>query len=262
MKISILTPSYNAAACIERAILSVVAQDYADWEHVVIDGGSTDGTLEVLGRYPHVKWISEPDKGIYDAMNKGIARAQGDWIYFLGADDYLLDERVLSGVAAQALRQGAGAIYGNVISPRFGGRYRGEFSYTDLLRRNICHQSIFLHRTVFEKVGGFNLRYAILADWDHNIRWFSDPSIKRQYIALDVAQYADGGFSSRNNDPLFVKERGWIVLVRGRHFLDPYVGMGLAKQETLGALSRFRLVRALRAMGLYVFFRIQSRRHA
>lgn len=88
MKISILTPSYNSRKCIERAIESVLDQDYNDWEHIIVDGGSTDGTIELLKKYPHLRWISEPDKGQSDAMNKAFEMSTGDLIGYLNADDY------------------------------------------------------------------------------------------------------------------------------------------------------------------------------
>ena len=88
MKISILTPSYNAEQFLDRAICSVRQQDYEHWEHIIVDGGSTDGTLELLQKYPHLIWKSEPDKGQSDAMNKAFAMATGDLIVSLTADDY------------------------------------------------------------------------------------------------------------------------------------------------------------------------------
>ncbi len=87
MKISIITPSYNSGQYIERAIQSVLSQDYDNWEHIIVDGGSTDGTLEILKKYPHLKWVSEQDKGQSDAMNKGFQMSTGDIIGYLNADD-------------------------------------------------------------------------------------------------------------------------------------------------------------------------------
>jgi glycosyltransferase involved in cell wall biosynthesis len=88
MKISIITPSYNSGKYLERAIQSVLAQDYFNWEHIVIDGGSKDETVDILKKHPHIKWVSEPDKGQSDAMNKGFAMSNGDIIVYLNADDW------------------------------------------------------------------------------------------------------------------------------------------------------------------------------
>ena len=87
-KISVITPSYNARRFIEDAIRSVIGQGYPNFEHIVVDGGSSDGTVDILLKYPHVKWVSEPDRGQSDAMNKGFAMSSGDIIVYLNADDY------------------------------------------------------------------------------------------------------------------------------------------------------------------------------
>ena len=101
MKISIITVSYNAAKTIEQTISSVVNQTYQDIEYIIIDGGSTDGTMDIIRKYEDriAYWISEPDKGIYDAMNKGIDVATGDYVYFLGADDRLVDANIIDKIS-------------------------------------------------------------------------------------------------------------------------------------------------------------------
>ncbi len=90
LKISVITPSYNSDRYLEDAVLSVLSQDYANFEHIIVDGGSEDNTLEILNKYSHLKWISEPDKGQSDAMNKGFMMSTGDIIVYLNADDYFL----------------------------------------------------------------------------------------------------------------------------------------------------------------------------
>ena len=91
LKFSIITPSFNSGDTLERAIQSVLAQDYKNFEHIIVDGCSTDGALEILEKYPHLRWISEFDKGQVDAMNKGFAMAEGEIIGYLNADDYYLE---------------------------------------------------------------------------------------------------------------------------------------------------------------------------
>lgn len=100
MTISIITPSFNSSDYLERAIKSVLNQNYKNWEHIIIDGVSTDKTIDIVRMYPdsRIKINIEKDNGIYDAMNKGIKMAKGDWLYFLGSDDWLYDEFVLEGV--------------------------------------------------------------------------------------------------------------------------------------------------------------------
>ena len=132
LKISIITVSYNAAATIERTILSVIRQTYPHMEYIVIDGGSTDGTVDIIRKYEDqiAYWVSEPDQGIYDAMNKGIRRATGDYIYFLGADDWLRDDQVMQEVSEFIrLHPGYGLYMGNVFlyHPKLRRKGSGRF---------------------------------------------------------------------------------------------------------------------------------------
>jgi glycosyltransferase involved in cell wall biosynthesis len=92
LKISIITPSFNSVNYIERAIKSVLSQDYDNWEHIIVDGGSMDGTLEILKKYPHLVWVSEPDRGQSDAMNKGFQMSTGEIIGYLNADDWYKED--------------------------------------------------------------------------------------------------------------------------------------------------------------------------
>lgn len=194
---SIITPTHNAYGHLEKCINSIFNQSFSKWEHIIVDGGSSDGTLELIKKYPHLKWISEPDVGIYDAMNKGIKLAKGEWLYFLGADDYLYDNKVFENLISH-LKSNVDVVYGNVSSTRWNGLYDGEFNSKKITDKNICHQAIFLRRIVFDKVGLFNLRFKVYADWEHNWRWFFNPSIKHKYAPLTIAEYADGGFSSNS----------------------------------------------------------------
>jgi glycosyltransferase involved in cell wall biosynthesis len=234
MKISIITPSYNSAPWIERAIKSALSQDYADWEHIIVDGGSSDNTLEVLEKYQHLKWISKPDKGIYDAMNKGIKMSEGDWLFFMGADDYFIDEQVLSDVFINE-NLGYGIIYGNVTSPRWNHLYDGEFDKIKILDKNICHQAIFFNRSVFQKVGMFNLRYRAQADWDLNLKLFLNPKIEKKYINRVIAYYEDGGFSS-GGDLLFSREKSIRITKHGMKVLP----ISVYKKHLKKAISYYK----------------------
>lgn len=122
-KISVITPSFNSREVIERAVQSVLVQDYTCWEHVIVDGGSTDGTIDLLKKYPHLKWISEKDRGQADAMNKGFSLSTGDIIVYLNADDYFLPG-AFSAVMA-VFEKGASFVVGNVLvmSPRLGTEF-------------------------------------------------------------------------------------------------------------------------------------------
>ncbi len=206
-KISIIIVVFNGAKTIEKTLESVLGQTWRNLELIVVDGGSTDDTLEILKKIenPVLSWTSEPDKGIYDAMNKGLQKATGDWIYFLGADDEFYDRKVLSSVFEEAHFENIDFIYGNVKSDAFKGIYDGVFNYNKLLIKNISHQAIFYHKSIFLKNGNFNLKYKSHADWDFNLRCFEIKDIRIKYVDRIIAQFGEGGVSS-NYDLPFLRE--------------------------------------------------------
>jgi glycosyltransferase involved in cell wall biosynthesis len=201
--ISIITPTRNSAKIIEQCLQSVAIQEFSAWEHWIIDSESTDGTAaivrELCQRDARVHFLSEPDDGIYDGMNKGISRATGHWLYFLGSDDRLHNEKVLSNVST-LLTDDADFVYGNVQVVPANIIYDGPFDIEKLFIANICHQAIFIRRQVFDGLGAFNTSLPYYADWAHNIECFLDNSVRKRYIDLVVADFRAGGFSSRGDD--------------------------------------------------------------
>ncbi len=212
-KISVIIPTYNSAKTIQPCLDSIVAQTFTDTEVLIIDGVSTDSTASIvsfyINQFPFIRWISEKDKGIYDAMNKGIGMAAGEWVYFLGSDDTLYTFDTLEKISIQMQKSDNEVLYGNVLSTRLGGVYAGEFDKQKLLSQNICHQSIFLKKSVFQKTGLFNLRFAMHADYDHNFKWFLSDKISHQFMDIIVARYGDNGMSSKLGDYLFLKIKNW-----------------------------------------------------
>jgi glycosyltransferase involved in cell wall biosynthesis len=201
--ISVITPTFNSGAKIAATVASVLSQEKGLYEFVIIDGGSTDGTLAHLrAQGPALRCLSEPDEGIYDAMNKGIRLTSGKFLYFLGAGDRLLPG-VLEAVAAEIRKlpcQGktsrATLLYGNVDWSSYSRPYDGRFNRFKLLRRNICHQAIFYQRSVFERLGFYKTKYRLLADWEFNIRCFNDQGVHKRYIPLRIADYEGRGKST------------------------------------------------------------------
>jgi len=209
--VTVVTPTLDCAATIGRCLQSVQEQNLGAHEHLVVDGSSTDGTLERLRaqqrRDPRLQLIVESDQGIYDAMNKGVARARGEWIYFLGGDDALRGPEVLRIALAPEHTRNADVVYGDVRCVPSGVRYAGSFTPVALLARNICHQAIFLRRRLVERLGGFDVRYCAFADWAFNMRWMSDRRVRRRWIDLVVADYDERGFSREAHDAVFEAER-------------------------------------------------------
>jgi glycosyltransferase involved in cell wall biosynthesis len=216
--ISVITPTFNSGAKIAATVASVLSQEKGLYEFLVIDGGSTDGTLAHLrAQGSALRLLSEPDEGVYDAMNKGIRLTSGEFLYFLGAGDRLLPA-VLEAVAAEirklpCLGKSARAtlLYGNVDWTGYGRPYDGRFNRFKLLHRNICHQAIFYQRSVFERLGYYNTKYPSLADWEFNIRCFNDQSVHKCYIPLRIADYEGGGKSYTMPDLAFLADFRRII---------------------------------------------------
>ncbi|WP_434037642.1 glycosyltransferase family 2 protein [Formosa sp. 4Alg 33] len=204
MIISIITVSYNAEKTILKTIESVANQSYQHIEFIIIDGGSTDSTLDIINsNKSNIDIVvSEPDKGIYDAMNKGIKRATGEWILFLGADDVLHSKDTLTTCSSQ-LSSRFDLIYGEVVKVPSQIRYDGTFNLFKLIYRNICHQGIFFNKTIFDKLGLYNQKHRINADWEFNIRAFQDPSVKIKFIPVLVSDFFEEGASGHQVDEAY-----------------------------------------------------------
>jgi glycosyltransferase involved in cell wall biosynthesis len=183
-----------------------------------MDGLSTDNTVNIAQDYEdkRVKIYSEKDSGIYDAMNKGIDASKGKWLYFLGSDDYLFHDNVLRLIYKQVYNKDLDVIYGNILNPLYDGKYDGTFSYAKILKKNICHQAIFFRKSLFEQTGYFNLKYKILADYDHNLKWFLSKKYKIEYIDEIIAYFSADGYSTTSNekDP-FQKDKTYNYILYG-----------------------------------------------
>ncbi len=202
--LSVVIPTYNSEKTIERCLNSLVSQTYCDFEICIIDGASSDETITKANNFRsyfnQIRIVSEKDKGTYDAMNKGVNVAKGEWIYFLGSDDEIHDENVFSDIFNTIIEKNCEIVYGNVHingdTPwaKDGQIYDGEFDIKQLLVKNICHQAIFYRKKLFNKLGKYNLRYPVCADWDLNLRFF--PSTKSKYLDRIIANFYGGGISS------------------------------------------------------------------
>lgn len=209
--VSVITVVFNGGAeNLEQTIRSVVAQTYDNVEYIIIDGGSTNGTVDIIRQYEEAidYWISEPDEGIYDAMNKGIMLSTGQFLYFLGADDCLFD--VLDKISSN-LTEDFKICYGNVLKRTNNVIYDRTFTLYKLFKRNICHQAIFYTRNVLILKGNFNIRYNTAADYELNLKCWADKNIVFQYCPLLIADSGDGGVSSQIKDKIFQKDKAIII---------------------------------------------------
>lgn len=202
--ISIITATFNSERYLEDTIRSVIGQSYPGVEYIIVDGGSTDHTLDIVTKYRNQisKIISEPDKGIYDAFNKGLKIASGDVIYFLNSDDYLYDKDVIADVAALfAENPDYRFIYGNVLVLDEKVNYQyicgKHFTCEDLKTGDMPpHQGFFVNRELIAKVGLFNTRYQISGDFDFIIRCFKAAGARANYFNRTIAVFGEGGVST------------------------------------------------------------------
>ncbi len=208
MKISIITPVFNRADTVEDCIRSVLNQRYNDIEYIIVDGGSTDGTLEVINKYREriSKIISEPDNGIYDAMNKGIKNSTGDVIGFLNSDDIYADENVISDVMKIFKNKNVDSVYGDLV---YVDKYdtskiirmwkSGEYKKGSFKKGWMPpHPTFFVKREVYEKFGCFNLNFKIAADYELMLRFLEKNNISTFYLDRVLVKMRWGGNSNRN----------------------------------------------------------------
>lgn len=206
-KVSIITVVYNAVATIEQTILSVVKQDYSNIEYIIVDGGSTDGTLDIVKKYEKkiALWLSEPDHGIYDAMNKGLTHATGNYIYYLGADDCLLAPTSISQVVSFLQdNPEVDVLCASVMMVdsvyRIEKVYSSNFSEADVLSGyNTPHQGMFVRREILQK-HRFDTSYHIAADYKNFLKFYLDQNIALKKSAMIVAYYANDGVSGNGAD--------------------------------------------------------------
>jgi glycosyltransferase involved in cell wall biosynthesis len=207
MKISIITVVFNGEKTIARAVESIYTQRGVEVEHIVIDGASSDGTLAVLRRFQKniAVLISEPDQGIYDAMNKGIKLATGEIIGILNADDCYANQYVLNQVCNQFESQNVEAVFGDVDyfdadnQARVTRVYRSSVFHPKKLARGVmpAHPALFLRRGVYERYGLFNIGFKIAGDFDFIARIFKSGELRYVYIPSTLTRMQNGGISTQ-----------------------------------------------------------------
>jgi len=221
----VITAVFNGAKTIQDCIKSVSGQIYPNIEHIIIDGGSTDGTLEVIKRYTEkrVNIVSEPDNGIYDALNKGIRQASGEVIGLLHSDDFYAHDRVIEKVADIFMKYNIDSCYGDlqyvdknnpdkVIRYWKSSQYRhGKFKYGWMPP----HSTFFVKKEIYNKYGYFNTNFKIAADYELMLRFLEKHKISTYYIPEVFIKMRIGGTSNRNIKNLIIKSnedyRAWKV---------------------------------------------------
>ena len=245
LKFSIITACYNSGETIGHTIASLKSQTWPEVEHVVIDGGSSDETQNIARSTLelHDVFVSEPDNGIYDALNKGVSLSSGDVIGFLHSDDFLANKFVIQRVAEQFLNNNADAVYGdlhyvNAKDPSHIIRHwrSGEFSRAKLN----CgwmppHPTFFMKRDLYEKFGAFDTGFRIASDYDSLLRYLSNSSIKVVYIPEVLVKMRVGGASNGSVKQIINKTReDFLVMKKNR--INPYFAL---PYKNLSKISQF-----------------------
>lgn len=209
MTITVITVTYNSEKTIRDTIESVLRQSYQNVEYIIVDGASEDSTMAVVGEYQRkfegrLRFITEPDRGIYDAMNKGLKLATGDVVGFLNSDDYFTTDDVLQSVAHVFESKEFDAIYGDVHYVSFKDTakrtryYSSRLFFRPLMRFGFmpAHPSFYCARSVYEAYGGFDPSYRIAADFEHLLRLIFIHRIRTKYIKKDFVTMRTGGLSN------------------------------------------------------------------
>jgi glycosyltransferase involved in cell wall biosynthesis len=247
MKFSIITAVYKSAETVGQAIASVVGQSHRDIEHLIIEGASGDDTLAAVEAAAHDRMVvtSEPDKGIYDALNKGIMRANGDVVGLVHADDYLAHDDVLADIAAAFRDPRVEAVYGDldyvsknetsrVIRHWSSGSYHGDRLAQGWMPP---HPTLYLRRSVFDRIGVYDTRYRIAADYDFVLRYFSETRAQPVYLPQVLVKMRVGGESNRSLGRVIRKSREDYAALRQ----NQVGGIGTLLRKNASKLSQFRM---------------------
>lgn len=247
MKISIITAVYNRASTIREAVESVEQQTHDDLEHIVIDGASTDGTLQELAasQHPRMVLFSERDSGIYDALNRGISRCSGDVIGLLHSDDVFASADVLRSVATCFEKSGADAVYGDLdyVSAEDPTRVIRHWVSGEFVRSQLGwgwmppHPALFLRRAVYQSGGLYDTSFRIASDYDAILRYFSKPNFHAAYLPEVLVKMRMGGASNGTIARILIKSRedyrairknriggAWTLAMKNLRKLHQFIG--------------------------------------
>jgi len=255
-KVSIVTVIYNSEKYIEATIKNVISQKYPNLDFVIIDGGSTDGTMDIVNSYSeHIATIiSEEDDGIYNAMNKARKYCKGDWICFLNSGDLFFDNNVLLTVFSIINKLNPDFIYGDTsyysLLQKFEYQQGRMVKETDF-RFNfpICHQSMFFSRNLIDKMNWYDESYSVVADWDLATRIFQDPKYKKLYISTCISKFLIDEVNWKNSISALWE---WVVLTNNyRSKLTTFISFLIFLLKSI----RYLLVINLKDFEIYNIYR-------
>lgn len=251
-RLSVITVNLNNKKGLERTTASVVSQSFSDFEFIVIDGGSTDGSVETIRKHSTriQYWVSEGDQGIYTAMNKGILKGNGEYCFFLNSGDYFCSDDTLEKVFNRQI--GSDVVFGNLLvyeDGRFLGRSKGrpEPTFLDIYSSTIKHQAAFIRRDLFQKYGLYDESLKIVADWAFFLKTVGLNGATVQYVDVDISCFSTGGLSYSDPDRCRTERQRVLdeylpdLIQRDYLLLEKYRGIRWLDRSRLGWLL-FRLL--------------------
>jgi len=223
MKVSIITTTYNSEATVKDTLESVKIQDYPNIEHILVDGRSTDNTVDIIRSFPHVaQYVSEEDQGLYDAINKGIMMSTGDVVGILNSDDFFPDRNVISSIVRAFETHKVDAVYGDIAFVRPENLHKivryysskkfhpGKFAWGYMP----AHPSFYAKKSCFEKLGYYQLDYKIAADFELLMRFFTNKKVRTFYLEKVIVYMRTGGVSNKNALSRFILNKEIIKACR------------------------------------------------
>ncbi|MDR0864809.1 MAG: glycosyltransferase [Candidatus Symbiothrix sp.] len=246
MKLSIITINLNNQDGLRKTIESVVSQSFTDFEYIVIDGGSTDGSIEIIKQYQEkiTYWVSEPDKGIYNAMNKGILQAKGEYCLFLNSGDYLYNSKVLQLFFDNEVKEDI--VYGKIANHI---DYPSKLRFSFMLAWSLPHPAGFIKRDLFGKIGLYEESNKIISDWAFFMLAIYVYQCSYKHIPIIISVFDRGGISSSADAPQ-------IIASEKKKFLTKYFPLFIEDyQERASAIDELNLIKHSRIYNFFVFFR-------
>jgi glycosyltransferase involved in cell wall biosynthesis len=224
-KFSVITINYNNNKGLRDTMKSVFCQTFSDFEYIVVDGGSNDGSIDVIREFEEInsdhnsklyrefQWISETDSGIYNAMNKGILRSRGEYCFFLNSGDYFISQNVLNNVMQVQAREDI--VFGNMLVCQSGkvvekSTGKPKLTFMDLYLSIIKHQASFIKRSLFDKFGLYNESNKIVSDWEFLLKTVGLQNVTYKYIDEDITFFDNNGISN-NSNLVCVDERNKVL---------------------------------------------------
>jgi glycosyltransferase len=244
MKISVITGCYNSASTLESTIASFRSQAYKNKELIIIDGGSTDGSIEIINAAKDSvdKWVSEPDLGIYDALNKGIKLSQGDVVGFLHSGDHYANAEVLDKIAFTFQKKSPDIVYGDLkyMQKKHGNKVlrfwkSGEY-HSGLIQKGWMppHPTLYMRRTIYEALGLFDLDFKISADYDYILRVLKNQEVLIAYIPEVLVEMETGGLSNGRLSNIIRKSTEDYLALRKNGIKNPLFVLGRKNFSKMG----------------------------